>query len=111
MYQFLRKKFVSIIYADHNRSRKVELSLAKVLSRIDDSTFAINIGAGETRLHPKIKNVDILGGQNIDYIASAESLPFSDESIDVIVSQETIEHVRDPFKSLKEFYRVLKPGG
>jgi 2-polyprenyl-3-methyl-5-hydroxy-6-metoxy-1,4-benzoquinol methylase len=40
---------------------------------------------------------------------SATGLP--DSSVDVVVSFETIEHVRDQKKFLKECHRILKPGG
>ncbi len=36
---------------------------------------------------------------------------FEDGSFDVVVSFETLEHVEDPVGLLKEFYRVLTPGG
>lgn len=42
---------------------------------------------------------------------SAESIPLTDNSIDVIVSFETIEHVTSPSKFLDECARVLRPGG
>jgi SAM-dependent methyltransferase len=109
--QNLRSKFVAFIYADHNKTRSVLKSLAKVLSKLNDDTLAINIGSGESRLHPKIKNVDIFDGPSIDYVASVENLPFSNESVDIVISQETIEHVKDPFNSIKEIHRVLKKGG
>jgi len=38
-------------------------------------------------------------------------LPFEDQSIDCIVSFETIEHLEDQRKMLEEFGRVLKPSG
>lgn len=107
----LREQFVRLVYADHNRSKSVQRALAKVLEKISDETLAINIGAGETRLHPQIKNIDIFDGPNIDYVAKAEELPFSDESVDIIISQETLEHVIDPFRSITEIYRVLKKEG
>ena len=34
-----------------------------------------------------------------------------DESVDVVVSVATIEHVLDPYRVLDELYRVTKPGG
>jgi len=36
---------------------------------------------------------------------------FSPQSLDAVVSFETIEHVRDPMRACSEFLRVLKPGG
>lgn len=39
------------------------------------------------------------------------NLPFTANTFDVVVSSEVIEHTTNPLKALKEFYRVLKPGG
>jgi SAM-dependent methyltransferase len=107
----LREKFVRLVYADHNGSRTVQVALAKVLAKISDQTLAINIGAGKTRLHRYIKNIDIFESPNTDYVGRAEALPFPDESVDIVISQETLEHVVDPFKAITEISRVLKKGG
>lgn len=41
-----------------------------------------------------------------------ETLPFSDNTYDLVIFSEIIEHLRNtPFKALGEVYRVLKPGG
>jgi len=37
--------------------------------------------------------------------------PLSDESVDVVLSTETLEHVPDPPSFLAEAFRCLKPGG
>jgi len=42
---------------------------------------------------------------------TAEQIPLPDNSIDVVVSFETIEHVPDPGRFLDECVRVLAPGG
>ncbi len=39
------------------------------------------------------------------------SLRFKDETFDTAISCETIEHVPDPQKAIRELYRVVKPGG
>ncbi|MGI8856236.1 MAG: class I SAM-dependent methyltransferase, partial [Thermomicrobiales bacterium] len=40
-----------------------------------------------------------------------ETLPFSDQSFDVVLAQDILEHVRDPDETLREIHRVLRPSG
>lgn len=47
----------------------------------------------------------------IDYVCNAENLPIDDESFDIIICTEVLEHVPDPSKVIKEMVRVLKKGG
>lgn len=45
-------------------------------------------------------------------VGSAESMEgLNDESIDRIVSADTIEHIPDVYAAASEMYRILKPGG
>lgn len=41
----------------------------------------------------------------------AHALPFPDNSFDLLISCETIEHLPSPLKALREFHRVTRPGG
>jgi ubiquinone/menaquinone biosynthesis C-methylase UbiE len=51
-------------------------------------------------------------GDNIEYIlGSAEKIPIPDSSIDLVVSFETIEHIKDYETFVKEIKRVLKKDG
>src|SRR5437588_5414835 len=43
--------------------------------------------------------------------SDAMRLPFRDNSFDLIVALDILEHVSDDAAALKEFHRVLKPGG
>jgi ubiquinone/menaquinone biosynthesis C-methylase UbiE len=42
---------------------------------------------------------------------TGESLPFPDESFDIVYSANVLEHTADPKRVLTEAMRVLKPGG
>lgn len=44
-------------------------------------------------------------------VADAFALPFADQSLDVVIASEIIEHVPDPRAFVHELVRVLKPGG
>jgi len=44
-------------------------------------------------------------------VAQGETLPFPDASFDAILSFDVLEHVRSVSATMKECYRVLKPGG
>jgi len=39
------------------------------------------------------------------------ALSFADESFDLVLTSDVLEHVFEPFGALRETYRVLKPGG
>ncbi len=41
----------------------------------------------------------------------AESLPFAAETFDVVVTLDTLEHVRNDARAVAEIFRVLRPGG
>jgi SAM-dependent methyltransferase len=43
--------------------------------------------------------------------ADGEALPFEDASFDIVLSDNVIDHARDPQKIVHEMVRVLKPGG
>lgn len=39
------------------------------------------------------------------------SLTYKNDDLDLVITSDTLEHVPDPQRALKEIYRVLKPGG
>jgi SAM-dependent methyltransferase len=47
----------------------------------------------------------------VDVVANAKEIPFPRESFDVVTCLEMIEHDQDPFWSVEEMKRVLRPGG
>ncbi len=58
------------------------------------------------------KNARLAGVDNVHFReSSAEQLPFSDNSFDVVISNGVFNLVVDKIKALGEVFRVLKPGG
>jgi SAM-dependent methyltransferase len=48
---------------------------------------------------------------SIDIVSDIISIPEKDNSFDVIFCTEVFEHIPDPILAIKEFYRLLRPGG
>lgn len=60
----------------------------------------------------KQKKIEGPFGGKIDYIeGDAQNLPFPDKSFDVVSIAFGIRNVADPAKAVREFARVLRPGG
>lgn len=61
----------------------------------------------------KYVGVDIEMGKGVDIVVSGEDLltKFKKESFDVVISTETMEHVRDWRKVISNLKAVCKPGG
>lgn len=49
--------------------------------------------------------------QRVDYVAVAWDLPFDDNSLDYVLTSHVLEHCWDVLGTLREWLRVLRPGG
>lgn len=76
---------------EYLRVRKI----GKTYEGIDFLKKAVEIG---TKVHPNIKLKQ----------ASIYELPYKDNSFDLVLSTEVLEHLEDPRKALKEIFRVSK---
>jgi SAM-dependent methyltransferase len=102
--------FVKQIYADQNRSRAVRLALEDLLAALGQSAIGLNIGAGATR-YPKVVNLEIGDAPTVDIVGYGTELPFRNDSVDLVIMQEVLEHVDEFHHLLSEVHRILKPGG
>mgnify|MGYP001594880018 CR=1 FL=1 len=77
----------------------------------------LDAGSGEGERYKKFLNFDKYVKLDINFvnkpniIGSVENIPAESESFDSIISTQVLEHVKNPRKTIEEFYRVLKPGG
>lgn len=66
----------------------------------------------ERRIELAIAYADHLGVSNVEFrVCPQNVIPYPDESFDLVLSHDVIEHVDDPSVSLREIVRVLRPGG
>lgn len=55
--------------------------------------------------------IDALSRSDKILRSAGENLPFPDDSFDLMLSHEVIEHVQNDRKAIEEMIRTLKPGG
>lgn len=57
--------------------------------------------------------IDIDTNSSADIIFDLDKFPYPirDNCIDLIISKHTFEHLKDPIRTLKEMYRIMKPSG
>ena len=88
-----------------------------------DAKQVLDLGCGGRKTLPHAVGVDIVPEGSVppfmdatisvsDVVADvSNSLPFAEKSQDVIIARHILEHCIDTIKTLKEWIRVLKPGG
>lgn len=76
-----------------------------------DARNIVNLGSGTRRIAPGVLNLDIMPYANVDVVADIGALPFRDGSLDLVISEVTLEHVAGIDRAVSEIARVLKPGG
>lgn len=117
------------VYSAANRYMWLEL----VLSALEPGGILLDAGAGEQLNrkycgHLKYISQDFCqynggpafgtGLQNekwdtsaIDIVSDITAIPLAANSIDYVLCSEVIEHLPDPIAAIKEFVRLLRPGG
>jgi len=117
---------------DEEREEKIQREICRYpymaklmgLNYIDTTTMVIaDIGGGPIGLssvipHKKRIVIDPLADEYKKYYpclthikGTGEELPFEDNSIDLVIITNALDHTSNPEKVLNEIKRVLKPGG
>lgn len=113
----------SLIYAEHTTRYEAAVDIVKGKVVLD---IASGSGYGTKMLAQTAKyvyGVDVnevainyskrhYNAENIEYVVGdGEEIPLGDKSVDIVVTFETIEHIQDYQKFIKEIRRVLKDDG
>ncbi len=108
LFQFLTYAIGSISYFGWS-PRKALLKTFRKEELADK--IILNIGSGIKRVHSEVINIDIFPFENVDLVTDATKLPIKDGSVDMVVTESTLEHIPDAELAIKEICRVVKPGG
>jgi ubiquinone/menaquinone biosynthesis C-methylase UbiE len=82
---------------------------AEVLSKNQKITNYVGIDASAEAIEQANKRFSSDGRRYI--LASATDIPLGDQSVDTVISLETLEHLKDPLSAILEFKRILTPNG
>ena len=82
-----------------------------IASRIGSGSV-IGVDMSESQVQLARQSAVEQGASNAQFRAgSAYALPFEDAQFDALFSHALIEHLSEPVRAMREFLRVLKPGG
>jgi SAM-dependent methyltransferase len=109
-----RKDFEADLWYNRNRN---EIGI-NMIAEICRGKKVLSVGGGEwveTEFLEKLPvkelvRTDLIDAEGIK-VADAAALPFEDNSFDVVICREVIEHVIETDPVLDEAHRVLKDGG
>ncbi len=74
-------------------------------------TLVLSIGGGPGRENPRTINLNLDAFESVDLVGDGLNLPIADATVDTVICNAVIEHVRNPVALASEMHRVLKPGG
>lgn len=90
---------------------RVGLSPKAAIADLGQDKVVLNLGSGTKIIRKDVINVDFYPFRNVNVVADVAELPFKDNSVDVVICESLLEHLREPERALSEMKRVLKPGG
>ena len=113
------------LYPDFQDNWDCKLFRDIIIRHINSSSRVLDLGAGAgiikqlnfRGLTSQICGVDIddrvLKNPYLDEakMCDTESIPYGDNSFDVVICNSVLEHLSAPEKTFKEVYRILKKGG
>lgn len=114
--EYLRQRFAPRV-GDPVYLHLSDLRIAMDMVKTDACIKVLDFGCGGSPYRQLFSNAeyrraDYLETSDLDYIIRDDAhIDEADESFDIVLSTQVLEHVRYPAKYLAECLRLLKPGG
>jgi arsenite methyltransferase len=84
----------------------------RLAEKVGETGNVYGIDISEGMIEKARRNAEKLEVRNVEFIQSElTELPLAENSVNLVISNCTINHVQDKEKLWKEVYRILKPGG
>lgn len=130
MNKVLKKIFIGEVGLRNQSDR--EIWLKKTLAAVPAGSRILDAGAGELQYKRFCAHLDYVSqdfgkyegtgnkegkqtgswdNSKLDIVSDITAIPEADASFDAIMCVEVFEHIPEPAKAVKEFARLLKPGG
>lgn len=88
----------------------VGLSAKKFLNKYVKGRKIVNLGSGPRVIRGDVINVDIKAYEGVSIVADLTKLPFENNSVDGVVCDNVLEHVKEASLAVSEIERILKKG-
>ena len=130
MYEKIKNKIIGNVGLGNEKNR--DKWLEKVINDIPNQSKILDAGAGELKYEKFCSHLDYTSqdfgkytvegndegkqtvnwdNSKIDIVSDIIDIPLPDKSFDAIMCVEVFEHIAEPVKAVKQFERILKPGG
>ncbi len=77
----------------------------------------LDVGCGDKPYYPFFRDaaayigVDVQQNPNADLHGAVEAIPAENDSFDIVICTQVLEHADDPAQAVREMHRVTAPGG
>ena len=122
--EIMNNSYISTIYDNARPITSYPHQLASYLkSRYNLGGVLVDLGCGRgdflnafREIGLNVQGIDaeenlpvenVIGGVNLE----TDTLPFDDDTVDVIFTKSVLEHIHNPDNIMRECLRILKPGG
>jgi ubiquinone/menaquinone biosynthesis C-methylase UbiE len=113
-----------------NESARVQW-IEETLKKIPEGLTILDAGAGESQFKKYCSHLKYIAqdfaqydgtgdtglqtgtwdNSKLDIVSDIVSIPLPNHSVDAVMCTEVLEHIPDPVAAIKEFARLIKPGG